>query len=234
MFFKDLRLRMRAAKRLGAYRRAFEQGMSGEQARAYLDYLYPPTAEDLEYEEKLRFEHLVEKLGTITPIVSYDSLMNGNNTLETLATLLASSGRTAEVLAQHGYAGSAGKAKLMDLYQDLLKAGAGQWVERRTAQGRAQFDNGFREAFEQAKREELDGAAAIGPEQAEKPLPTQAHTRRSSAARTAFTHAPLERRSCHCGDGDGRGQGSVNPLVDGSEEQMFGAGSQDPHAGGSY
>ena len=193
---------MRAAKRLGAYRRAFEQGMSGEQARAYLDYLYPPTAEDLEYEEKLRFEHLVEKLGTITPIVSYDSLMNGNNTLETLATLLASSGRTAEVLAQHGYAGSAGKAKLMDLYQDLLKAGAGQWVgktwppavalydpallamllkaqaegaghalvgitalnycERRTAQGRAQFDNGFREAFEQAKREELDGAAANG------------------------------------------------------------------------
>ena len=73
------------------------------------------------------------------------------------------------------------------------------------------------------RRTPARSSVAIGTEQAEKPLPTQAHTRRSSAARTAFTHAPLERRSCHCGDGDGRGQGSVNPLVDGSEEQMFGA-----------
>jgi hypothetical protein len=34
-------------------------------------------------------------------------------------------------------------------------------------------------------------AARPTPEQAEKPLPTEAHTRRSSAARTAVTNAPL-------------------------------------------
>lgn len=55
MFFKELKLKMRAAKRVGAFTRAREQGMSPQQARAYSDNLYPPTAEDLEYEQKLRF-----------------------------------------------------------------------------------------------------------------------------------------------------------------------------------
>ena len=46
----------------------------------------------------------------------------------------------------------------------------------------------------------LDGAnvyrpAVNGNEQIKKSLPTQAHTRRSSTARTALTYAPLERRS---------------------------------------
>ena len=49
------------------------------------------------------------------------------------------------------------------------------------------------------RRTPARSSVAIGTEQAEKPLPTQAHTRRSSAARTAFMHAALERRSCHCG-----------------------------------
>ena len=62
-----------------------------------------------------------------------------------------------------------------------------------------------------ARRTPARSSVAIGPEQAEKPLPTQAHTRRSSAARTAFTHAPLERRSCHCGNGDGRGASVSRP-----------------------
>jgi hypothetical protein len=55
MFFKELKLKMRAAKRLGAFVRASKQGMSSKHARAYSDNLYPPTAEDLEYEKKLRF-----------------------------------------------------------------------------------------------------------------------------------------------------------------------------------
>jgi hypothetical protein len=54
LFFKEFRLKMRAAKRLGAFARAIEQGMSSEQARVYSDNLYPPTAEDLEYETQLR------------------------------------------------------------------------------------------------------------------------------------------------------------------------------------
>lgn len=51
---KELRLRIRAAKRIGAFSRACEQGMSVEQARAYSDQLYPPTAEDIEHESQLR------------------------------------------------------------------------------------------------------------------------------------------------------------------------------------
>ncbi len=47
---KELRLKLRAAKRIGAFSRACKQGMSVEQARAYSDQLYPPTAEDIEYE----------------------------------------------------------------------------------------------------------------------------------------------------------------------------------------
>jgi hypothetical protein len=56
MFLKELKLKMRAAKRIGAFARAQKQGMSIEQARAYSDNLYPPTADDLAYEEKLRNE----------------------------------------------------------------------------------------------------------------------------------------------------------------------------------
>lgn len=51
---KELRLRFRATKRIGAFSHACKQGMSVEQARAYSDNLYPPTAEDIEYESQLR------------------------------------------------------------------------------------------------------------------------------------------------------------------------------------
>ena len=61
-----------------------------------------------------------------------------------------------------------------------------------------------------ARRTPARSSVVIGAEHAEKPLTTQALTRRGSAARTACTHAPLERRSCHCDNGDGRG-GSVSP-----------------------
>lgn len=47
------RLRSRAAQRLGAFSRATKQGMSPEDARAYSDKLYPPTAEDLAFEGSL-------------------------------------------------------------------------------------------------------------------------------------------------------------------------------------
>lgn len=39
-------------KRVGAFSRAREQGMSVEEARAYADQQYPPTAEDIAYEER--------------------------------------------------------------------------------------------------------------------------------------------------------------------------------------
>ncbi len=52
--FKFLRLRLNAAKRLGAFKQAMKSGMSQEQARKASDQLYPPTAEDLEFEAALR------------------------------------------------------------------------------------------------------------------------------------------------------------------------------------
>jgi hypothetical protein len=45
-FFKRIWLRLRMARRLGAFVRAQKSGMSIEQARAYSDELYPPTAEE--------------------------------------------------------------------------------------------------------------------------------------------------------------------------------------------
>jgi hypothetical protein len=53
-FFHDLKLKNRFATRLGAYIRAQEAGMTPEQARKYANELYPPTEEDLEYENRLR------------------------------------------------------------------------------------------------------------------------------------------------------------------------------------
>jgi hypothetical protein len=52
--FRDLRRFLRMSKRVGAYRRACESGLSCEQARAYSDQLYPPTADDLAYEASHR------------------------------------------------------------------------------------------------------------------------------------------------------------------------------------
>lgn len=53
-FFNELRLRHRMAKRLGAFHRARKQGMTVEEAHAYAHQVYPPTAEDLEYEARER------------------------------------------------------------------------------------------------------------------------------------------------------------------------------------
>lgn len=50
---KQLRMRVRAAKRLGAFSRASKQGMSVEEARLFSDSLYPPTVEDIQYENQL-------------------------------------------------------------------------------------------------------------------------------------------------------------------------------------
>ena len=51
---KEMRLKWRAAKRIGAFKIAREKGMSIEDARAYSDRRYPPTVEDIEYENQLR------------------------------------------------------------------------------------------------------------------------------------------------------------------------------------
>lgn len=54
ILLKALALKSKAAKRLGAFKCACEQGASIAEARAYSDHLYPPTAEDIAYEERLR------------------------------------------------------------------------------------------------------------------------------------------------------------------------------------
>lgn len=55
-FFGDFKLKMKMAKRVGTFSRARKQGMTVEEARAYADKLYPPTAEDIAYEERKRQE----------------------------------------------------------------------------------------------------------------------------------------------------------------------------------
>ena len=55
-FFGDLKLKIKMAKRVGAFSRARKQGLTVEEARAYSDQLYPPTAEDIAYEERKRQE----------------------------------------------------------------------------------------------------------------------------------------------------------------------------------
>ena len=52
--FNPLILRLRAARRLGAFSRALRQGMSTEQARIYSDGVYPPTPDDIAFEQRLR------------------------------------------------------------------------------------------------------------------------------------------------------------------------------------
>jgi hypothetical protein len=53
-FLRDWRLKYRQAKRAGAFSRAKKKGMSNADARTYSDALYPPTVEDIAYEEKCR------------------------------------------------------------------------------------------------------------------------------------------------------------------------------------
>ena len=51
---RNLKLKARFAKRLGAYARARQQGMGDEQARQYVDQTYLPTPDDLKYEREQR------------------------------------------------------------------------------------------------------------------------------------------------------------------------------------
>ena len=53
--FKDLRLKAKYFKRIGAFGRAKESGMNDADARAYVDSLYPPTPEDLKYEARQEY-----------------------------------------------------------------------------------------------------------------------------------------------------------------------------------
>jgi len=49
-------LTLRISRRVGAFARAKKLGMSDQDARAYSDNLYPPTAEESAYEDELRRE----------------------------------------------------------------------------------------------------------------------------------------------------------------------------------
>lgn len=51
---REIRLIARAAKRVGAFKRARANGLSGELARAYSDAVYPPAPADLAFEEGMR------------------------------------------------------------------------------------------------------------------------------------------------------------------------------------
>jgi hypothetical protein len=93
-YFNDLRLFVRATKRLGAFVRAERAGLAKEQARAYSDRLYPPTADDIAFEKRLRdqgFEipwlsaiSLLYPIGAMAYIATRSRAETG--TLPTLAT----------------------------------------------------------------------------------------------------------------------------------------------------
>ena len=53
-FFRNLRLKLRLARRVSAFKRGVDNGLSVDEARQYADLQYPPTQEDLWYEEEQR------------------------------------------------------------------------------------------------------------------------------------------------------------------------------------
>jgi hypothetical protein len=53
-FLGDLKLKASMYSRLGAFARARKRGATQDEARAYAHELYPPTAEDLEFEVRVR------------------------------------------------------------------------------------------------------------------------------------------------------------------------------------
>ena len=55
-FFNDLKLKNRMAKRIGAFLRGRDRGMTADEAHAYANETYPPTPEDIEYEKRMRAE----------------------------------------------------------------------------------------------------------------------------------------------------------------------------------
>ena len=67
-----LKVKGRVAQRVGAFARAQDQGMSVEEARAYSNQLYPPTAEDIAYDERQR---RVDETGSGFPWPSAVSLL---------------------------------------------------------------------------------------------------------------------------------------------------------------
>jgi hypothetical protein len=69
-----------------------------------------------------RFKRLIKELGA--PPTVARMVGNRNDALEEFAALLAARDGIAAVLEHHGYAGPAGKAKLIDLYWTLLAGGA--------------------------------------------------------------------------------------------------------------
>lgn len=52
--FGEIKLEAKVAKRLGAFKCTHKQGMSIEEACTYSDQLYPPTTEDIPYDDELR------------------------------------------------------------------------------------------------------------------------------------------------------------------------------------
>ena len=59
--FKRIYLTCRMAKRIGLYKHGLKHGMSGVAARDYSDRMFPPTADDLAFEEAGRQKMLARE-----------------------------------------------------------------------------------------------------------------------------------------------------------------------------
>ncbi len=137
---KRLWLTLRISRRVGAFARAMKDGMSGEQARAYSDSLYPPTRAELAYEASLRFARLRKEVeasanpeSALADLDAFTDARTSNDALEEFVTMLASHAEIKSVLHRYGWigvSGFGGKEKLVDLYKTLALNCAGQWVDR--------------------------------------------------------------------------------------------------------
>jgi hypothetical protein len=139
-----LLLFFRFTSRYGAYKWARKQGMTDEQARAYVAARYHMQKEDYVYEaikrakaQKQGVEHLIKELSV--PFTVHEAISDVENifrepshkqrtrgdALEEFLTIISQRGEIAATLGRYGYSGTAGKPKLEALYNDLSRCGVG-------------------------------------------------------------------------------------------------------------
>jgi len=136
-----LLLWMRHVARFGTYVQAKKQGMTDEQARAYVaatrhmykeDHAY--NAFKVEKAQTLGLEHLIRELtAPFKPNEFMEDLLNHNGlkqrrrdeALEEFLRIVSQREEIAAVLASHGYIEAAGKEKLSALYDEFERKGAG-------------------------------------------------------------------------------------------------------------
>ena len=87
--FTKIRLYSRAAKHLGAFARARQQGMSQAEAQAFADKTYPPTAEDAAFKIILQAKERLKVGRTVDPLQEQATRLVGSAKLQATTSLTA-------------------------------------------------------------------------------------------------------------------------------------------------